>query len=74
MLNPPLSVLSTAKALGVSHSTVVRLIKTGRLGYVRLGDRRIGVPEAEISKYLERQFVPAQGQALVTRSRAGGRA
>jgi excisionase family DNA binding protein len=74
VLNPPLSLTSTATVLGLSKSSVVRLVKTGRLGYVRLGDRRIGIPESEVNRFLATRFVPASDTGIVTRSRAGGRA
>ncbi len=81
MLNAPLTPLtvsSTAVALGLSKPTVFRLLREGRLGFIQVSPRRIVIPQSEIDRYLAENFVRAQGQALVgsshTRSRAGGRA
>jgi excisionase family DNA binding protein len=67
MLNAPLTVPSTAVALGVSKPTVFRLLREGRLGFIQVSPRRIVIPRSEVDRYLMENFVPA-----VTR-KAGGR-
>lgn len=60
LLTPPLNVRSTAAALGVSVSTVNRLLREGELGFVRTSRGRIGVPLSEVRRYLDANFVPAR--------------
>jgi excisionase family DNA binding protein len=48
-----LSIPKTVEATGLSRSTVYELIRTGQLGSVKVGSRRL-VPAAELGAFAER--------------------
>ena len=50
-----LSVLETAKLLGVSTHTIYKLISKGELNAVKISDRRTSVSADEIMNYVERK-------------------
>jgi excisionase family DNA binding protein len=50
---------SAAKQLGVSLTTLRRWLKDGLLGYVQ-PDRRILIPESELTRFLARLKVSAK--------------
>jgi excisionase family DNA binding protein len=47
------TIAHTAELLGVSKRTVYRLIGAGRLGVVKIGTRRMRVPERELARLLD---------------------
>ncbi len=53
-----LNMTEVAGRLEVSGQTVARMIERGELPAVKIG-RRVKVPSAAVSAYLERQKVPA---------------
>ena len=52
------SLNEAAGALGVSPHTLRAWKRQGRLGYLKMG-RRILIPEAEVTRLLEKNYVPA---------------
>ena len=50
-----LSVLETARLLGVSTHTIYKLIDKGELNAVKISDRRTSVSADEIMNYIERK-------------------
>lgn len=49
-----------AETLGVSAQTIDRLIDAGRLRALRLGKRRIGIPQASLATYVAECYLTAQ--------------
>jgi excisionase family DNA binding protein len=57
-----LSIIAAAKALGVSRNTVFALLSSGKLGYVRIGRRRL-VPADTIENFISANLVAKEGCA-----------
>jgi excisionase family DNA binding protein len=54
-----LTVRTAAERLGLSVACLRAWVMRRKIGYVKVGARRIAIPEAEIAKIIERGFVPA---------------
>lgn len=50
------SIVAASKALGVSRNTIFALLSSGKLGYVRIGRRRL-IPADEIDRFIEANLV-----------------
>ena len=48
-----LSLKETAKMLTISRSTMYLLIKNKKISVIKITEKRVGVMESEIDKYLE---------------------
>ncbi len=55
-----LSIVAAANSLGVSRNTVFALLSSGKLGYVRIGRRRL-VPADAIENFIAANLVAKQG-------------
>jgi len=58
-----LSPAQVAEMLGVSRSTVLRLLRSGTLTSIRVGPRTIRVSLAELERFMEARTVPSAGVA-----------
>lgn len=55
-----LSIIAGSKALGVSRGTMFGLLASGKLGYVRIGRRRL-IPTDAIEAFIAANLVSKQG-------------
>lgn len=58
-----LRIPEAASALGVSRSALYALLRSGRIGYVRIGGGSKRVPVTEIQKFIAENTVRAGGTA-----------
>jgi excisionase family DNA binding protein len=58
-----LSITEAAQELGVSGSTVSRLVTSGALGSVRSGKRAVRVPDAALTAFIDAGGIPTGGRA-----------
>jgi len=54
-----LSPSEVAQLLGVSRSSVLRLIRSGALASIRVGPRTIRVSVAELERFVETRTIPS---------------
>ncbi len=50
------SIVASSKALGVSRNTIFALLSSGKLGYVRIGRRRL-IPADAIDRFIDANLV-----------------
>lgn len=62
------SIVAVSRTLGVSRNTVFTLLRTGKLGFVRIGRRRL-IPETAIDKFIAANLVLAS--AATARNKNG---
>lgn len=54
-----LTIGMAAERLGLSVACLRAWVMRRKIGYVKVGSRRIAIPEAEIAKIIDRGYVPA---------------
>ena len=64
------SAMEAATRLGVSRSTIRRLLKERQIGYVRIG-RRVVIPLTELERFAEERFEAARTRPAEGYSHAG---
>jgi len=54
-----LTIGMAAERLGLSVACLRAWVMRRKIGYVKVGSRRIAIPEAEFAKIIDRGYVPA---------------
>ncbi|MDP9477348.1 MAG: helix-turn-helix domain-containing protein [Actinomycetota bacterium] len=58
-----LTYTEVGEALGVSSSTVSRMVTSGRIGCVRSGPRSVRIAPSELRKFMRKGGIPTDGTA-----------